>query len=33
MWPKRVKLYTFTPEESYYVNNRFGFGKRLSVVL
>jgi uncharacterized protein YhbP (UPF0306 family) len=30
---ERVKLYTFTPEESYYVNNRFGFGKRLSVVL
>jgi uncharacterized protein YhbP (UPF0306 family) len=29
----RVRLYAFTPKESYYMNNRLGFGKRFPVDL
>ena len=29
----RVKLYTFIPEASFYVNNRLGFGNRLPILL
>lgn len=30
---EKVKLYTFVPEEIYFVNNRLGFGKRIPVRL